>query len=179
MLALVLMLTLGCQSPANQAMQRSTAPVLVPQGQWQSKFDFTAPAGSTDLYEFRWNFRPGATDAVVGWQVSTEGASLELVTQGSSDALVAEVLRAATDDTCDTVGEAAVGLRLCSYPAEFARNGVNAYLVRDFRDKIMVVDYINIDGHRGDFNPDAVEAQFISSGFASVALEDALPEYRR
>jgi len=170
-IALMVLALASCQqAQVDQALDRSSAEILVPEGLWRQSFDFSAPAGSTDLYTFRWNFSPGATDVVVGWQVS---ATSEY--ERAND-LVVEALRAARDDTCTAVDDQ-TNLALCLYDAEFARDGVNAYLVRPMEGQVLVVDYINLDGDRLTYNPEALEAEFINASFERVPVDVASDAY--
>lgn len=168
----------GCQQRAvDQAIERSSAPLLVPAGEWTDEFRFTAPPGSTDLYQMRWNFRPGRTDLVTGWQVSSSTDYDETsLTEGPGQDLIDEALRAARGEDCDTV-DAALEVQLCTYPAEFARGGVNAYLVRLVQNRILVVDYVNIDGDRAEYDPDSLEARFLAADFTPVPIDGDIDEY--
>lgn len=168
----------GCTKGAvDDAVARSTAPLLVPMGTWRDAFEFTAPPGSTDLYQLQWNFRPGRTDLVTGWQVaSTTTYDETAMTEGPGQAVVDEALRAARGEGC-TVPDRAAGIQLCVYDAEFALGGVNAYLVRLVDNHILVVDYSNLDGERTIYNPDSLEARFINADFESVPIEQAADDY--
>ena len=161
----------------NDAIERSSADLLVPGDEWRDSFEFTAPPGSTDLYQLRWNFRAGATDVVTGWQVATTSTFDETrFADGPGTDLVAEAMRAASGDGCTEI-EADPRLQLCLYPAEFARGGVNAYLVRAVEGQTLVIDYNNLPGDRTQYNPDALEARFIATDFDSTPLEDTVDQY--
>lgn len=177
--ALTTLLLLGCGSKqgVNDAIDRSTAPVLVPTGEWRRAFEFTAPPGSTDFYHLRWNFSAGATDIVNGWQLGpTASRGKASAEAGAEPGPAAQAFRAALDDRCEEV-DAAAGIRLCSYPFEFARGGANVYLVRDIADRILVIEYLNIDGDRNEYNPEALGARFISATFDEVAIDGDLSDY--
>lgn len=173
------LLLLGCSNKGavDAAIERSTAPVLVPTGEWRRSFDFTAPSGSTDHYQMRWNFSAGATDIVNGWQLGpTASIGTENAEYGSGPSPAAHAQLAALDDRCGMVDQPA-GIRLCSYPAEFARGGANVFLVRDIFDRVLVVEYLNIDGDRSEYNPDALGARFITASFEAMAIDGDLSDY--
>ena len=180
--AIAALVLIGCSpgGSVQDALDRSTARLLVPTGQWRNDFEFTAPAGSTDLYEMRWNFRPGATDLVIGWQIaSTSTAGAGAIETGPTREPAVEALAAATADDCEVVDPAA-GIRLCSFPAEFARGGANFYLVRDLAahaDRTLVIEYLNIDGDRNEYNPQALEARFIQADFEAVPIDGNIDDY--
>ena len=155
------------------AIERSTTDVLIPGGEWREAFQFTAPPGSTDLFELRWNFRAGATDVVTGWQVtSTSEYDEARFAEGPSTDLVNEAIRAAAGENCTEVDPDA-SLQLCTFPSEFARGGVNAYLVRLLLDQILVIGYNNLSGDRTSYNPDALESRFINADFFLTDLSEA------
>jgi hypothetical protein len=176
---LAAVLFVSCQQQAiNAAIERSSAPVLVPTGDWRGGFEFTAPPGSTDLYQFRWNFRAGATDIVAGWQVATTsshgGTSMA---EGPGQDLLDEVTQAARGgQECELV-DAERQLRLCLYPAEFARDGVNAYLVRPIDDHVLVVDYLNLDADRRTYNPTSLEARYLAGDFEPIPIDGNIDDY--
>ena len=179
-LGLLLVMTLvatACTAGAvNDAIERSSVELLVPGAEWRDSFEFTAPAGSTDLYQLRWNFRAGATDVVTGWQVAASSSFDETrFSDGPGSNLVAEAIRAASGDGCETTDDPT--LQLCLYPAEFARGGVNAYLVRAVEGQTLVIDYNNLPGDRTVFNPEALEARFIAADFDPIPLADTLDDY--
>lgn len=176
-LAMALLATACQQRGVNDALERSSAPILVPSGEWQEAFEFTAPPGATDLYQLRWNFAPGATDVVTGWQIaSTTNYDQAAFAEGPGESLVDEALRASRGEDCQ-VADAAMELQLCMYPAEFARGGVNAYLVRLIQNHILVIDYNNIDGDRTLYDPDALEARFIAAEFDAVPIDGDISDY--
>jgi len=180
-LGLLLVMTLvasACTAGAvNDAIERSSADLLVPSEEWRDAFEFTAPPGSTDLYQLRWNFRAGATDVVTGWQVTSNSTFDETrFSEGPGSDLVAEAIRAASGDGC-TVIETDSTLQLCLYPAEFARGGVNAYLVRSVEGHTLVIDYNNLTGDRTVFNPDDLAARFITADFDPMPLADIVDDY--
>lgn len=168
---------LGCSTErgVNDAIDRSTAPLLVPTGQWRNAFDFTAPSGSTDVYQFRWNFSAGATDIVSGWQIGPTGGRGTDFVRTESDPY-SEARRATLDDGCDVVDQE-FGVRLCSYPSEFARGGANMYLVREVGERNLVVEYLNIDGDRNEYNPGALGVRFITADFDLVPIDGDISDY--
>ena len=167
----------GQRSAVNDSLERSTAPLLVPTGEWREEFEFTAPPGATDLYQLQWNFRAGATDVVTGWQIaSTTSYDQALLAEGPGQELVDEALRAARGDQC-VVADAAYDLQLCTYPAEFARGGVNAYLVRLVENQIVVINYNNLNGDRTVYSPEALEARFITADFEPTPIDGAIDDY--
>lgn len=170
--AVGLFATTACQGQAvDAALERSTAPLLVPQGSWTEEFRFTAPPGSTDLYQFRWNFRPGRTDLVTGWQVASSGDyDAAVIAEGPGQAVVDQALRASRGDGCE-VADPELGIQLCSYPSEFSRGGVTSYLVRLEQNHVLVVDYLNIDGDPMIYDADSLEAQYLRAEFAAVAID--------
>ena len=146
-------------------------------GTWRDAFAFTAPPGSTDLYQLRWNFRPGVTDLVTGWQVAETSTYDETaISEGPGQTVVDEALRAARGENCE-IADAEAGLQLCAYDAEFARGGVNAYLVRLVENQILVIDYANVGGDRMAYNPDSLEAQYLNASFESIPIDEAADEY--
>ena len=90
---------------------------------------------------------------------------------------------------CDEVTQAARGgqdcelvdaerqLRLCLYPAEFARDGVNAYLVRPIDDHVLVVDYLNLDADRRTYNPTSLEARYLAGDFEPIPIDGNIDDY--
>lgn len=182
MAAALLLLSLGaaaCQGRAvDAALERSTAPLLVPQGTWTEDFRFTAPPGSTDLYQFRWNFRPGRTDLVTGWQVSaTSGYEPAAIAEGPGQDVVDQALRASRGDGCE-IADPELDIQICSYPSEFSRGGVTSYLVRLEQDHLLVVDYLNIDGDPMDYNAESLEARYLSADFVTVPIDgDEIDDY--
>lgn len=174
--AVAALLLLGCtERGVNDAIDRSTAPLLVPTGQWRNAFDFTAPPGSTDVYQFRWNFEAGATDIVSGWQLGPTGGMGKGFVRTESDPYT-DSLRATLDDRCDVVDQES-GIRMCSYPAEFARGGANVYLVRELGERSLVVEYLNIDGDRNEYNPAALGVRFITAEFEVVPIDGDISDY--
>lgn len=177
MFGLVLLLSACQQAAVDDAIERSTAPVLVPTGEWRDSFEFTAPPGSTDLYQLRWNFSPGATDFVTGWQIaSTTSYDQAAIAEGPGQELVDEALRAARGEDC-VVADSSKDLQLCDYPAEFARGGVNAYLVRLVDDHILVIDYNNLEGDRTTYDPASLEARFVNAAFEAIPVDGAIDAY--
>lgn len=176
--AVLVALVAGCtESAVNASLERSTAPLLVPQGEWTEQFDFTAPPGSSDLYQLRWNFRAGATDVVTGWQVASSTTyDAAALAEGPGQEIVDEALRAARGEGC-TIADRSTGLQHCTYDAEFARDGVNAYLVRLLQNHILVIDYTNPAGSRLDYNANSLDAQFINADFEPVPIDSAIDEY--
>ncbi len=172
------LLCAACTGQAvNDALERSTAPLLVPQGEWTAEFRFTAPPGSTDLYQFRWNFQPGRTDLVTGWQVaSTTNYDETAITQGPGQSVVDQALRAARGEDCE-IADAGLDVQLCTYPSEFSRGGVTAYLVRLEQNQVLVVDYLNIDGDPMIYSPDSLEARFLAAEFTAIPLDGAIDDY--
>lgn len=179
-LACTTLLLLGAcrqKDAVNDSLERSTAPLLVPMGEWRDGFEFTAPPGATDLYQLQWNFRAGATDVVTGWQVaSTTTYDQALINEGPGQELVDEALRAARGDGC-VVADAALELQLCTYPAEFARGGVNAYLVRLVENHILVIGYNNLNGDRTVYSSQALEARFITADFEPTPIDGNIDDY--
>ena len=174
----VLLLLAGCtQNAVDASLERSSAPLLVPQGEWTDAFEFTAPPGATDLYQLRWNFRPGALDFVTGWQIAVTTSYDEAkLAEGPGQEVVDEALRAARGDGC-TVADAAAGVQHCTYDAEFGLDGVNAYLVRLVENHVLVIEYKNPTGSRLDYNPDTLDARFITADFDPVPIDGNIDDY--
>ena len=167
----------GQRSAVDDSLERSTTPLLVPGGEWRDAFEFTAPPGATDIYQTQWNFRAGATDVVTGWQIaSTSTYDQARIAEGPGQELVDEALRAARGEGC-VVADPTFELQLCTYPAEFARGGVNAYLVRLLQNQILVVNYNNLNGDRTAYAPESLEAQFITADFDPIPIDGDIDPY--
>ena len=177
MIAMLLLGSCGQRGAVADSLSRSTAPLLVPTGEWRDGFEFTAPPGATDLYQLQWNFQAGATDVVTGWQVaSTTAYDQALLAEGPGQELVDEALRAARGDGC-VIADPAFDLQLCTYPAEFARGGVNAYLVRLVENQILVIGYNNLGGDRTTYAPQSLEARFITADFDQLPIDGDIDPY--
>ncbi len=175
--AVLLLAACSQRSAVDDALDRSTAPLLVPTGEWRDGFEFTAPPGATDLYQLQWNFTAGATNVVTGWQIASTTAYDEaMLAEGPGQELVDEALRAARGEQC-TMADPAFELQLCLFPAEFARGGVNAYLVRLVQDHILVIGYNNLNGDRTTYSPQALEARFITADFEAIPIDGDIDPY--
>jgi|GEM_PF-1876747 len=170
-IAVVLVATSCQQAGVNESMERSTTPLLVPTGEWREAFEFTAPPGATDLYQTRWNFSPGSTLSVSGWQIASSTSYDEtLMTDGPGQELVDEALRASRGEGC-VIGDPDSGIQLCAYEAEFALGGVNAYLVRLEQNQILVINYSNLGGERTTYNADSLEARYLTADFEAIPVD--------
>jgi len=174
---MLLLASCGQQAAVDESLARSTAPLLVPMGEWRDGFEFTAPPGATDLYQLQWNFEAGATDVVTGWQIaSTTVYDQALIAEGPGQELVDEALQAARGEGC-TVADVELELQLCTFPAEFARDGVNAYLVRLVENQILVIGYNNLNGERTVYSPQALESRFIAADFEPIPIDGDIDPY--
>lgn len=176
-LAVLLLVSCGQRGAVEDSLDRSTTPLLVPTGEWRDGFEFTAPPGATDLYQLQWNFTAGATDVVTGWQIaSTTSYDQALIAEGPGQELVDEALRASRGEEC-VVADVDLELQLCAYPSEFARDGVNAYLVRLVENQILVIGYNNLNGDRTVYSPLALESRFIAGDFEPIPIDSDIDRY--
>jgi hypothetical protein len=175
----------GCSaSPADQVAE-SSEPVLVPDEPFAESYGFTLYAGWHDNYELVYNSELGEVEHVRAFQLTPDGIwRSNTFGEGLSDEEVAAVEQARDD--AGSGGEACrvaldePEIQLCVYP-------VYRFLVRGFPSgdgtTWLVVDYHdNPAAARGQadttrYNPDSVEARFVTTGFEAVPLDTASDRY--
>jgi len=161
----------GARTTRAQAA-KSDSELLVPVGEYREAFEFRMYDGMVNTYQLHY-FLAGGDSGVDGQQLNTAS---EWNTSEFGAEQMQHFATLAQDDGCETVDQA-LSIKLCVYEDD-GMGYPGSALVRTFDintgESAIVLNYReNPPSGLDTFDPDSIEAKFISSEFEAVPIAEA------